>query len=544
MRRCGEEAWGVRDPLLNEALRRLAAEASTRFATLVASGEEIPFDVDEQAGPDAAFFHSYVPLTGRYVRERERELSSLPGFEPTREAVDGAGVAAPYLEQRGEEVPADPAERTTRLITVFLASLWDGCSSFSIDGERLDAALAALDAEVGDVDEAETLVAPIVGLRMAIPRLALPHGMRIARADSFDAPLEAKRSEGMGRAAWEPQFMAIAELGEGSDSAAAALRQLRELISVMRLFKPGGVGLGPHAFAQTGEGSWRRIATGAPAPRGGGYRLSEEETVELSELASALEARPDPSGPLSWAVRRFELGCERPSALEGLSDHLLALRAVLDGQGPVGASLPMRAAALVAGGTEDRLVLRERIETALELERALMTGAPAEGSSELAGWLEATVRRILRDAALGELGGDLNEVADETLIATGLDAGDAEVAVAAEAIQPPEAVVVPEPEPEPQHLESPSEEEHMHDQDTRILEPIPAADEIRITATNWLDEVEVGEAPGTIEWPAGGSDVEHRERIDTPRVRHLFPVPEDADWEVRELNYDHYRHAG
>jgi hypothetical protein len=534
----------VRDPLLNEALRRLAAEASTRFATLVASGDEIPFDVDEQAGPDAAFFHSYVPLTGRYVREREAEIRSLPGFEPAREAVDAAGVASPYLEQRGEPVPADPAERATHLLTVFLASLWDGGSSFSIDREGLDGALAALDAEVGDVDEADVLIVPIAGLRMPIPRLTLPHGMQVARADSFDAPIEAKRSEGMGRAAWEPQLIAIAELGDGGDTAAAALRQLRELISVMRLFKPGGVGLGPYAFAQTGEGSWRRIATGAPAPRGGGYRLSEEEATELAELASTLEARPDPSGPLSWAVRRFELGCERATALEGLSDHLLALRAVLDGQGPVGASLPMRAAALVAEGSDDRLALRERVEAALELERALMAGAPPAGAGELAGWLEDAVRRILRDAALGELGSDLGEAADETLIATGLDAGDAEVAVAASLLgaETPPASQSPAPEPPPvtelQHEEVDSMEE------TRIMEPIPADDEIRITATHWLDEVEAPEDAGTIEWPAGGSDVEHRERIDTPRVRHLFPVPEDADWEVRELKYDHYRRAG
>ena len=68
------------------------------------------------------------------------------------------------------------------------------------------------------------------------------------------------RSEGMGRAAWEPQFLAIAEQGEGPSSAAAALRQLRGLVSVMRLFKSGGVGLGPYAFAPTGEGRWRRIA--------------------------------------------------------------------------------------------------------------------------------------------------------------------------------------------------------------------------------------------------------------------------------------------
>ena len=75
-------------------------------------------------------------------------------------------------------------------------------------------------------------------------------------------------------------------------------------------------------------------------------------------------------------------------------------------------------------------------------------------------------------------------------------------------------------------------------QDTRILEPVPAEDEIRITATDWLDEVEVEES--TLDFPAIEPTSQHRERIDTPRVRHLFPVPEDADWEVRELKYDHY----
>lgn len=529
----------MRDPLLNEALRRLAAEAATRFTTLVASGDQIPFDVAEQAGPDEAFFHSYVPLTARYVREREAELRSLPAFEPAREAVALAGVAAAYLEQRGEIVPSEPSERAERLLSVFIASLWDGCSEFSLDRERLEDALAVLDAEVGDVDEAEMVVVPIVGLQMAVARLLLPHGMQLVRADTFEAPIEAMRSEGMGRAAWEPQFLAIAEQGDGADSAAAALQQLGELISVMRLFKAGGIGLGPHAFAPTGEGRWRRIATGCPAPRGDGYRLDEEEAAELVDLAEALEARPDPAGPLAWAVRRFELACERPTALEGLSDHLLALRAVLDGQGPVGASLPMRAAALIADDSTDRLAARERVEAALELERAQMSGAVAKGATELAGWIEQSVRRILRGAALGELGSDLNEVADETLIATGLDAGDIEIAVTARDVES-EPTSFSEPQL-PRH-EPTIEEEHDMDQDTRILEPVPAEDEIRITATNWLDEVE----EGTLDFPAIEGDLEHRERIDTPRVRHLFPVPEDAEWEVKELQYDHYerRSAG
>jgi hypothetical protein len=566
----------VRDPLLNESLRRLAAEAATRFATLVAGGDQIPFDVAEQAGPDEACFHSYVPLTGRYVRDRADELRSLAAFEPARDAVAEAGVAGSYLEQRGEPVPAGPAERAEHLLTVFLAALWDGSNDFSIDRERIDAALAALDAEVGDADDADVLVVPIAGLQMSVPRLRLPHGARIVRADLFDAPVEAKRSEGMGRASWEPQFLAIAEQGEGSDSAAAALRQLRELVSVMRLFKAGGVGLGPYAFAPSGEGSWRRIATGAPAPRGGGYRLDEAEAERLSDLASTLEARPDPAGALSWAVRRFEFGCERETALEGLSDHLLALRAVLDGQGPVGASLPMRAAALVAGGSEDRLGVRERIEAALELERALIAGARAEGATELAGWIEDSVRRILREAALGELGADLNQAADETLIATGLAEGDFEIAVAAAGTsdevadradrgsqgvgarpaapgREAEEAAVDETKPSSgpghdltlpgpddgraDHAESPLQEDDM--EDTRILEPIPDEDEIRITATNWMEEAEV--ADSTLDFPAVAGDLERRERIDTPRVRHLFPVPEDADWEVKELRYDHYR---
>ncbi len=525
----------MRDPLLNEALRRLAAETATRFTTLVASGDQIPFDVDEQAGPDEAFFHSYVPLTARFVREREAELSSLPAFEPAREAVALASVAVPYLEERGETVSADPGERAAHMLTVFMASLWDGCTEFSLDRDRLESALAVLDAEAGDVDEADIVVVPLVGLRMPLARLQLPHGMQLVRADSFEAPIEAMRSEGMGRAAWEPQFLAIAEQEEGVDSAGAALQQLADLISVMRLFKAGGVGLGPHAFAPTGEGRWRRIATGAPAPRANDYKLNEEEAAQLVELAETLEARPDPAGPLAWAVRRFELGCERPSPAEGLSDHLLALRAVLDGQGPVGASLPMRAAALIADGSTDRLGARERVEAVQELESAQMSGVSAEDAAELATWAEECVRRILREAALGELGADLNEAADETLIATGLDAGDVEIAVVAQEIPEPEPA--PE-EPEFHRPEPTTEEEHDMDQDTRILEPVPAEHEIRITATHWLDEVEVEES--TLDFPAIDGDVSHRDRIDTPRVRHLFPVPEDADWEVRELKYDHY----
>jgi hypothetical protein len=544
----------VRDRLLNESLTRLAAEAAIKLSALVAGGDQIPYDVDAGAGEDSLFY-SYRPLTSLYVRERESELRGLDAFASARDTVAAAGIATAYLEARGESVPGDPGERAAQMLTIFLASLWDGCTELSLDHERLRNALAVLEAETRGAEEADLLIAPLVGLRMPLPRLQLTNGLQIVRADSIEAPIEAMRSEGMGRAAWQPQFLAVAEQGEGAESAQAALAQLGELVSVMHLFKAGSVGLGPYAFAPTGEDRWARLATGAPATRSGSYELSEEEAIELAEFAVRLEARPDPDGALAWAVDRFELGCGRDSALEGLSDHLLALRAVLDGHGPVGASLPMRASALIADESFDRIEARERVESALELERALMNGSPSTPGLAIAGWIEEGVRRILRETALGELSSDLNTAADESLIASGLGGGDAEIAVAEE-IAEPEEIIVPDEipaaeeivvsreiprveEPAAQNFEPPEEEYDMS-QDTRILEPIPDEGEIRITATPWLEEVDAPEH-STLDFPAIEGDVQHRERIDTPRVRHLFPVPDDADWEVRELKYDHYR---
>ena len=565
----------MRDFLLNETLRRLATEAATRLNAMVAEGEQIPFDVATDTAEDSPFY-SYVPQTGRYVAERTAELHRLPSWNAAREAVIEAGVASvasTFLETRGEVVPAEPGARAERMLEVFIIDLWEGCSGFALDRERLEQQLATLDAESRSIDDADVLIVPIVGLRMSMDRLHLPNGVRIVRADAIAAPIDAMRSEGMGRAAWEPQFLAVAEQhpGEGAED---ALHQLRELISVMRMFKIGGIGLGPFAFAPTGEDTWRRVTTGAPSTRPGGYRLSEEEGAELAAFAAQLEQRPDPDSALTWAVGRFEMGCERESAMEGLSDHLLALRAVLEGHGPVGASLPLRASALIADQDFDRIEARERVEEVLELERALMNGRTLDRAIELATWIEDGVRRLLREAALGELGSDLSTTADETLITTGLEAGDAEITVfAVEDDEEVEEVEMYEEEPAVEEFrvveapvaESPvnevdadgpaadirEAEEYLSDElevfedeeddrtDTRILEPIPAEGEIKVTATHWLDEVE-DEGGHSLEWPAAEErDLQHRERIDTPRVRHLFPVP-DSDWEVSHLEFTHF----
>jgi len=601
----------VRDPALDDALRRLATEAATRFTTLVASGDEIPFDVAEAEG-DSTFFHSYVPLTRRYVVDRSDEVRGLPSFGAACTAVAGSDVAAPYLETRGLPVPVDPAQRAAGMLVAFVAELWDGCAEFAIDRVRLDRALAELEAETRPLASGDALIAPVVGLKMPVSRIDLPNSVRIVRADAVEAPLELMSSEGMERSYWEPQYLAVAERREGDDPG-APLEQLRDLVSVLRLFKQGGVALGPYAFASTGDGKWRRVATGEPGTRPGGYRLSEGDADELARFAARLAERPDPVGALAWAVRRFELGCRRASAFDGLSDQLLALRALLGRDGAIGAGLPVRAGALIAGGG-DREAASARIQEALDLELALMAGAEQRVATapDLATWLEECVRTLLRDAALGELGADLGSAADESLIATGLQSGDGSAAEAdewdafmeeelgefddftvtareqtaapgreSEAVQKTESLGAPPSESE--KAADVAEQSTRADSDvTRILEPIPQdTSEIRVSwmgageiaeqeepeqesagggenftrepreesemaDRDWLSEVSREERT-TLEWPVHEEDDGGRERdrdrepIDTPRVRHLFPVPEDADWEVSELRYDRRR---
>ena len=113
------------------------------------------------------------------------------------------------------------------------------------------------------------------------------------------------------------------------------------------------------------------------------------------------------------------MGCSRAVEAEALSDHLLALRALLDVDGD---SLPLRLAALCAEEGERR-GLQRRLERAVALERALMGGGPDPGPARrasrpraLAAELEAHVRALLRDVLCGYLDADLGAVADDILL--------------------------------------------------------------------------------------------------------------------------------
>ena len=110
------------------------------------------------------------------------------------------------------------------------------------------------------------------------------------------------------------------------------------------------------------------------------------------------------------------MGCERLAPFDAMTDHLLALRALLEPEGPASGRLAQRLAAICAV-PEERGLLAERIAHAVSLERAVVAGlAPAGPNADaLADELSGHLRALLRDVLCGHLDHDLCVLADELL---------------------------------------------------------------------------------------------------------------------------------
>ncbi len=421
----------MRDLHLRHTLTQLARDASAVFTDLVESGQEIPYEIAE---PGEGFaFCQYRPLTAKFVRDNATELRELDSFREATETMRRSDLAANYLEEAGISPPTDTIERSTLAVTYFLARLWDGCSDFDIDEERFGAAMLEVEEcsepEAGEVEA----IVPLVGFISDVGRIELK-GAAIVRADTVDAPPEAARSDRPVGAGWEPTFLISARIALDADGGLAGAgdrvaKTFERVVTTLRLYQPGGVGLGPHGWVRVAGDRWRRIATGAGRPRPGGYRLDEDRVSGLTDLARTVSVHPKRVTRLRRSLLRFESGLDRRGAIDALNDHLLALRFLLEGEGPAGVGLPMRAAALSADSGE-RTDVKLLVEQAISLERELYSGEPAgagaatSSPSEVATGVESLLRTILRRGVSGELGSDLRAAADEMLLADGFSVGE------------------------------------------------------------------------------------------------------------------------
>jgi hypothetical protein len=528
---------------LESALRRLAVEAGDLLDELLRSGAELPFEI-EPTDDGPLPMYQYTPMTGQFIERHTAELRRLEAFVEVRELASEEAALG------------------------FLVGLWDGRSEFDLVEDRLRGAIDAVlaTASSGESTTAGEVIVPLIGFHMPAEEIELD-GVRIVRADSIDdAPVEAvdaTRPGGKGRAG----FVARVSCATASVAPAAAVAdELRRALRTMRLFRPGAVGAAAHGWVRR-PGGWERFPTGANRPRHGGYRLTGSEAADLEAFAGTLASRGARLPALDWAISRFNLGAERSSLIEALSDYLLALRGLLEGGGTARAALAARVAALVADG-EDREPARLEVERALALERKLMSGArfvPAQGARPLAviAELEDLLRRILRSMVAGELGGDPRATADEILLGDGLRAGEtaAPRGETAEWMLPDlddaDEVDVLRAEAREPTAEAESDDDRPTEDDagtngtTRIMVddvelPRLMADESPqpqgpdgVADQDWFSV-----AGGELEWPAfakprrdGNDNGERAGTEDSDRVRYLFPVPDATDWDVGELRY-------
>jgi len=406
----------MRNRQLHAALSAFAEEAAWQLSSDTTEGAELPFEVVAAGRRDSPLY-CYRPLTADFITERGSLLGQLPSYLPALDALSACGGLDAYLESRGEPAPRDGRERAEAALRTFLGRVFEDSSDFVLSPERLQRALRELEAALFDGRSETVVIAPLLGLDVASGEIALGDGLTLVRGDAFaeDAPAEALWAAGAPR----PHLLAVLrwETAPGDASPVAHARvRLRRLLTALRLFEAGEFAFGPLAWTRTGGGVWQPFALGTLGHRtSAAVQVAPEQEDELRAFCSLISRRAPRSGEIAWALRRFEMGCERSVPAEALSDHLLALRALLEPEGPGSGRLAGRVAALCAV-EDDRAVLARRVAYTAELERSVIGGLAVDPAidhlvAELAGHLRA----LLRDVLCGHLDPDLRRVADSLL---------------------------------------------------------------------------------------------------------------------------------
>lgn len=416
---------------LKTALGELAEQAALRLQACMESGEEIPFELDSRGGRGGrTALYCYRPLTGAYIAERFTLLRALPGYRAAACLLDDLVGLDRYLMARGVE-PRRPGPhgRAGAALLAFLQDVFGEQSELHVQAQRLERALAAIESSVAAAPTQVTIVATLHGLAIASEQLRLTSGLRIVRPDLLESvpeqalsPLNGLDRHGEATAA-DGHLLVVysTDDADAEEAVGEGDAVVKDLLRALRLFGDGRIALGPLAWTRVGSGPWSAFATGGGGHPYGTLLVTADQEDELRAFCNLVSRRSPSDGPLAWALRRFEMGCERADEYDALSDHLLALRVLLtDTPGEIEDHpddfLAGRLAALCAT-PPDRAAVAERALAALALEREAISGAAVEhaGGLSLVRELAGHLRALLRDVICGHLPADLASLADELL---------------------------------------------------------------------------------------------------------------------------------
>ncbi len=412
----------MRNRRLRAVLAAFAEEAAWQLASDMADGQELPFEVVETSrSRQQPALYCYRPLTGDFIQERVSLLARLESYLPAVHALQSVGGLDAYLQATvAQGVPRDARERAELALRAFLCRIFEDSTDFVLHGERLDRAYGELENIVHEGVMETVLVCAVLGLELESGEVAMGDDLTLMRAEVLeDGPADAVRGDGSRTLAVLRWDGSVGSPAHETPYEHGRMR-LARLAAALRLFDAAGAALTPVGWTRSAGGPWHVVSLGAAA---GGHvqgrcLVTADQEDELRAFCSLVGRRMPRSGELAWALRRFELGCTRERPDDALTDHLLALRALLEPEGVPSGRLPGRLAALCAQ-PEDREAFAARVAHIVALERSLVTGTRvpeddtvAALTAELAGHLRA----VLRDVLCGHLDSAVRDVADRLLL--------------------------------------------------------------------------------------------------------------------------------
>jgi hypothetical protein len=428
----------VRSRQLETALAEFVEEAALRLQADLDAGAEVPFELTARSAHGRHTpLYCYRPLTDAFIGERWVQLRGLASHAQAARSLEGFEGLDRHLlahdlragrtgreSMRGGRAGLDPpgrreSGRVDAALRALLEEVFAEQSDFELRDERLRGALERLDGSALTSATEVTVLATLRGLTIASPEVRLAPGLGIARPEALDGlpdgALEPHRHNGTEDAG----HLLAAFTTEDTDALGAVARgrdALGGLLRALRLFGDGRVALGRLAWARAGTGAWVPLALPWGGRPHGMLVVTPEQEDELRAFCNLISRRAPRDDEPAWALARFEMGCERTTELQALSDYLLALRALLEPEGPSSGLLAGRLAALCAIPSE-RAAMTERVVQTIALERAAVEGTAKAGAGPhaLVRELAENLRALLRDVVCGHLAPGLAALADELL---------------------------------------------------------------------------------------------------------------------------------
>jgi hypothetical protein len=323
-------------------LEAFTADAGMRLTLAASSGDEIPFEVVPNGTPAArgagrsrqpsrSRLYCYRPLTNRFIRERLGLLVALPSYAPAARALEGVGGTDAYLRARGEpEIPDTPRGLADKALRLFLGRVFEERSEFGFDEARFELAYDELERAIYRGRCVTEMVAPLLGVDLdpGTDELPLGDGLSIVRARTLGtAPAELIK-EG------QPLLLLVLRVAHERaepPTVAFARTRFRTVLTALRLYEQGSYAISTIGYSRIDDDVWSPVALGSSGRPRGLTVIPVSSEDELRGFCNLVSRRlpvpsgaglPDNSGAgeLAWALARFEMGSERTSAFEALTD--------------------------------------------------------------------------------------------------------------------------------------------------------------------------------------------------------------------------------